>query len=76
MHEYQVSQRRRAEKAGSPAPDVYFTDSLRSAHALQLAAAVVLGATEVAELEFVTLDDTLAQAVRREGFRVFCSTTA
>lgn len=47
-----------------------FTHSLRAADALQLAAAVVLGANEVAELEFVTLDDALGQAARREGFRV------
>lgn len=51
-----------------------FTHSLRAADALQLAAAVVLGATEVAELEFVTLDDALARAARREGFRVICGT--
>jgi hypothetical protein len=53
-----------------------FTHALRAADALQLAAAVVLGATEVAELEFVTLDDALAQAARREGFRVVTGTTA
>lgn len=53
-----------------------FTHSLRAADALQLAAAVVLGATEVAELEFVTLDDALALAARREGFRVISGATA
>lgn len=53
-----------------------FTHSLRAAHALQLAAAVVLGASEVAELEFVTLDDALALAARREGFRVIGGATA
>lgn len=53
-----------------------FTHSLRTADALQLAAAVVLGATEVAELEFVTLDDALALAARREGFRVISGATA
>jgi predicted nucleic acid-binding protein len=53
-----------------------FTHALRAADALQLAAAVVLGAIEVAELEFVTLDDALAQAARREGFRVVTGTTA
>lgn len=53
-----------------------FTHSLRAADALQLAAAVVLGATEVAELDFVTLDDALAQAARREGFRVLVGATA
>jgi len=47
-----------------------FTHSLRAADALQLAAAVVLSATEVAELEFVTLDAALAQAARKEGLRV------
>ena len=53
-----------------------FTHALRTADALQLAAAVVLGAIEVAELEFVTLDDALAQAARREGLRVISGTTA
>jgi predicted nucleic acid-binding protein len=53
-----------------------FTHSLRAADALQLAAAVVLGATEVAELDFVTLDEALAQAARREGFRVIPIATA
>jgi predicted nucleic acid-binding protein len=53
-----------------------FTHSLRAADALQLAAAVVFGATEVAELDFVTLDEALAQAARREGFRVIPIATA
>ncbi len=47
-----------------------FTHALRAADALQLAAAVTLGGNEVAELEFVTLDDALALCARREGFRV------
>ena len=51
-----------------------FTHALRAADALQLAAAVVLGASEVAELEFVTLDNVLAQAARREGLRVISGT--
>ncbi len=51
-----------------------FTHALRAADALQLAAAVVLGASEVAELEFVTMDNVLAQAARREGFRVIPGT--
>ena len=47
-----------------------FTHALRAADALQLAAAIVLGSIEVADLEFVTLDSVLAQAARREGLRV------
>jgi predicted nucleic acid-binding protein len=47
-----------------------FTHTLRAADALQLAAAIVLGASEVTDLEFVTLDDVLARAARREGLRV------
>jgi len=43
---------------------------LRAADALQLAAALVLSDFEPKVLPFVTLDDRLAQAARREGFEV------
>lgn len=43
---------------------------LRAADALQLAAAVVAAEQEAASLELVTLDDRLAEAAEREGFRV------
>ncbi|HEX9691485.1 MAG TPA: type II toxin-antitoxin system VapC family toxin [Gemmatimonadales bacterium] len=44
---------------------------LRAADALQLAAAVVLADFEPGTLPFVTLDEQLRAAARREGFRVF-----
>lgn len=43
---------------------------LRAADALQLAAALVLSDFEPRTLPFVTLDDRLAAAARREGFEV------
>lgn len=43
---------------------------LRAADALQLAAAIVLADFEPKALPFVTLDETLAAAARREGFPV------
>jgi predicted nucleic acid-binding protein len=43
---------------------------LRAADALQLAAALVAAETQPARLPFVSLDDRLAAAARREGFRV------
>jgi predicted nucleic acid-binding protein len=43
---------------------------LRAADALQLAAALVLADFDPATLPFVTLDDRLASAARREGFSV------
>jgi uncharacterized protein len=43
---------------------------LRAADALQLAAALVLSDFDPATLPFVTLDDHLARAARREGFQV------
>ena len=43
---------------------------LRSADALQLAAAMTASGGEVPSLEFVSLDDRLNEAARREGFRV------
>lgn len=46
-----------------------FTHGLRTADALQLAAAVVLAGSEVAAMGFVTLDDVLARAARKEGCR-------
>lgn len=43
---------------------------LRSADALQLAAAIVASEDRPATLPFVTLDDRLAEAAEREGFVV------
>ena len=43
---------------------------LRAAEALQLAGALVLSDFEPRTLPFVTLDDRLASAARREGFNV------
>jgi len=43
---------------------------LRAADALQLAAALVLSDFDPGTLPFVTLDDRLASAARREGFEV------
>ncbi len=47
-----------------------FTHELRAADSLQLAAAIVLAGSEVAALGFVTLDDALARAARKEGCKV------
>jgi hypothetical protein len=44
--------------------------ALRSADALQLAAAVAAAEENPAALEIVTLDERLAEAARREGFVV------
>jgi hypothetical protein len=44
---------------------------LRSADALQLAAAFVAAQRRPASLELVTLDDRLGAAARKEGFAVF-----
>ena len=46
------------------------THPLRAGDALQLAAALLASDGDPAALEFVTLDDRLAEAARREGFRV------
>jgi predicted nucleic acid-binding protein len=46
------------------------THNLRSADALQLAAALLACDDEPARLPFVTLDDRLAEAATREGFTV------
>ena len=46
------------------------TQPLRAADALQLAAARVASGDDPAQLDIVTLDDRLADAARREGFRV------
>jgi predicted nucleic acid-binding protein len=43
---------------------------LRTADALQLAAAIVVAEEEPASVPFVTLDDRLAQAAEREGFSI------
>ena len=44
--------------------------ALRAADALQLAAALLASDEEPAGLDIVTLDSRLADAARREGFRV------
>jgi len=44
---------------------------LRSADALQLAASLAAAEDQPAEVPFVTLDDRLAEAARKEGFSVF-----
>ncbi|HSM92131.1 MAG TPA: PIN domain-containing protein [Anaeromyxobacteraceae bacterium] len=44
--------------------------TLRAADALQLAAAIIAAEQEPASLDLVTLDDRLAEAAEREGFRV------
>lgn len=43
---------------------------VRAADALQLAAAIVASEGQTGSLEFLTLDDRLADAARREGFPV------
>ena len=48
---------------------------LRAADALQLAAARAIGARLSAPVEFVTLDVQLADAARREGFKVIMPTS-
>jgi len=55
--------RRHAERAVDVHP-------LRSADALQLGAAIVTADGHPETLEFVTLDERLAEAARREGFRI------
>jgi predicted nucleic acid-binding protein len=52
------------------ARDVVSRHPLRAADALQLAAAIVAAAGDIAALPFVTLDDRLAAAARAEGFAV------
>jgi hypothetical protein len=44
--------------------------TLRAADALQLAAALLAADDDPQRLEFVTLDERLAEAARLEGFRV------
>ena len=44
--------------------------TLRTADAMQLAAATILGEGQPSSLEIVTLDQQLAAAARREGFSV------
>lgn len=46
---------------------------LKAADSLQLAAAVIAAGHEASTLEFVTLDDRLADAAAREGFRILRS---
>jgi uncharacterized protein len=43
---------------------------LRAADALQLAAALVWGGSQISSLEFVCLDQRLREAASREGFQV------
>ena len=47
---------------------------LRAADALQLGAAIAAAEDRPASLEIVTLDDRLAKAARREGFKVVLPT--
>jgi predicted nucleic acid-binding protein len=49
---------------------------LRSADALQLAAAFVAAEADPATLDLITLDDRLASAARKEGFHVVEITSA
>jgi predicted nucleic acid-binding protein len=49
---------------------------LRSADALQLAAAFVAAETRPATLAFLTLDERLAEAARKEGFALAASDAA
>jgi len=44
--------------------------ALRAADALQLGAALLVADDNPESLEFVTLDERLAEAARREGFRI------
>lgn len=46
------------------------THPLRAGDALQLSAALVAAEADPAALDFLTLDERLAEAARREGFRV------
>jgi predicted nucleic acid-binding protein len=46
------------------------THSLRAADALQLGAAIIAAEERPATLDLVTLDERLADAASREGFRV------
>ena len=55
---------------GSGALEGIFDDLERAGDALQLAAAVIACDERTGLLPFVTLDDPLAEAARREGFRV------
>jgi len=50
--------------------------SLRAADALQLAAAFVAAERRPSSLDLITLDDRLAGAARKEGFRVVEARTA
>lgn len=58
------------ERVRAQAPRLLRLHSLRAADALQLAGALVLADFEPRTLPFVTLDERLAGAARREGFRV------
>ena len=46
------------------------THPLRAADSLQLAAAIIAAENDPPTLQFVTLDQQLAAAARREGFEV------
>lgn len=64
-HEVQPTERLREH-----AVRILRTHPLRAADGLQLAAALVAAEGDPAGLGFVCLDDRLAEAGRREGFRV------
>ena len=57
-----------ARNCGSPAKRLLRVHDLRTADALQLAAAVYVAEARPSTLEFVSLDDRLLAAARREGF--------
>jgi predicted nucleic acid-binding protein len=57
-------------QVGARARRVLATHPLRAADACQLAAALLVCRERTDALDFVTLDDRLAEAARREGLRV------
>ena len=58
------------EEVRSRAERLLGIHTLRAADALQLGAALVAAEEDPAELPFVTLDERLAEAARKEGFPV------
>ena len=61
------------EEVRSRAERLLGVHALRASDALQLAAALVAAEEDPAELPFVTLDERLAEAARKEGFAVLPS---
>jgi predicted nucleic acid-binding protein len=59
-----------SERVRATARRIVQTHDVRTADAMQVAAATVLSDGEPASLPLVTLDDRLALAARREGFPV------